>query len=64
MQMETEKMYKVLTETPINQYVQPISQPITLGGANPFKMVTCESESSFKKDDDKSDKTDQVTSSS
>lgn len=58
-------MYKVLTETSINQYVQPITQPITLSGANPFKMVTCEPESSFKKNkDDELDKSDQVTSSS
>ncbi|GJS66901.1 CSC1-like protein RXW8 [Tanacetum coccineum] len=47
--METEKMYKVLTETSINQYVQPITVGIGVP-TNPFKMGTSESESASKKD--------------
>ncbi|KAL8251700.1 hypothetical protein R6Q59_035393 [Mikania micrantha] len=37
--METEKMYKVLKETPINQYVQPINLE-SLPPSNPLKMIS------------------------
>lgn len=63
-QMDAEKMYKVITETPINQYVQPITVGCGhIGGYSiPFAKVTCESESSVKKHKDKSDMKDQVRS--
>ncbi|KAL8247973.1 hypothetical protein R6Q59_009189 [Mikania micrantha] len=52
--METEKMYKVLKETPINQYVQPINLE-SLPPSNPLKMVATETENTFKKHKHKSD---------
>ena len=57
-------MYKVLTETTINQYVQPIAVGIGVP-TNPFKMGTSESESASKKDkhEAKSHKKEQVTHS-
>lgn len=59
--MDAEKMYKVITETPINQYVQPITVGCGhIGGYSiPFTKVTGESESSVKKHKDKSDMKDQ-----
>lgn len=49
--METEKMYKVLTETTINEYVQPITVGCSqiAGQAYPFKTVNCEPENDSKK---------------
>lgn len=55
-------MYKVLTETPINQYVQPITLE-TLPPSNPLKMVASETENALKKHTKhgrKSDMRDQV----
>nr|XP_043615914.1 CSC1-like protein RXW8 [Erigeron canadensis] len=61
--METEKMYKVLTETPINEYVQPITQPITVGcshiGGIPVPFKTPEGSTKKRKHDDKQDMKDQ-----
>ncbi|XP_076883365.1 hyperosmolality-gated Ca2+ permeable channel 2.1-like [Bidens hawaiensis] len=46
--METEKMYKVLAETTITQYVQPITVE-ALPSSNPLKIVASETESTFRK---------------
>ncbi|XP_071710763.1 CSC1-like protein RXW8 [Rutidosis leptorrhynchoides] len=63
--MDAEKMYKVITETPVNQYVQPIAQPITVGVghmagyAAPLKKVASDIGTSVKKHKEKSDMKDQ-----
>ncbi|XP_024970621.1 CSC1-like protein RXW8 [Cynara cardunculus var. scolymus] len=49
--MDAEKMYKVLKDTPINQYLAPTTVGCgqCAGHSNSFKMLTCESDSDVKK---------------